>query len=105
MNSHLELSLAVDEDGLGVLPGVRGETARKALHGVLVHPVGQQHDVRRQVEVVQVTVRVLARRLSDNDAAVDTVQLLGTWEHQDSVEVEPPLENYETNLHELTNHR
>lgn len=71
-----ELAAAVDEHRLGVLAGVDGQAAREALGGVLVQPVADQHDVRRQVEVVEVRVRVPRGRLPHDDAAVQPVNLL-----------------------------
>ena len=73
-----ELALAVDQQRFGILTGVHRQTARVTLSGVLVQPVTHQHDVRGQIEVVQVRVRVARRRLPNDDATVQTVQLLQT---------------------------
>lgn len=74
--AHRELSFAVDQQRLGVLSRVGGQSAGESLHRVLVKPVGQQHHVRGQIVIVQVAVGVLRRRLSHYETAVDTVDLL-----------------------------
>lgn len=73
-----ELSLAVDEQRFGILTGVDGETTWVPFGGIFVEPIAYQHDVRGQIEVVQVRVGVTGRGLADDDASVETIQLLET---------------------------
>lgn len=73
-----ELALSVDQQRLGVLASVHGQSAGVSLGGVFVQPVADQHDVGGQIEVVQVTVGVPGRRLPDDDTPVETVHLLET---------------------------
>lgn len=73
-----ELALAVDEQRFGILAGVDGQTTRVTFGGVLVEPIADEHDVRGQIEVVQVGVGIARWGLADDDAAVQTVQLLET---------------------------
>lgn len=49
-----ELPFAVDERTLRILTGVNSQATRIPFRCVLVHPVAEQHNVRRQIEVVQV---------------------------------------------------
>lgn len=65
-----ELAFAVDEHRLGVLTGVDGQSSRVSLGGVFVHPIGQQHDVRCQVEVVQVRIWVARWWLTNDNRAM-----------------------------------
>lgn len=71
-----ELSLSVDQQRFGILASVDGQTAGISLSGVLVEPITDQHDVRGQVKVVQVTVGISGRRLADDNTAVEAVHLL-----------------------------
>lgn len=71
-----ELSLAVNQHGLGILAGVDSQTARITLCSILVQPIADEHYVCGQVEVVQMRVGIPRWWLSHNDAAVQTVQLL-----------------------------
>lgn len=73
-----ELSLAVDEHRFRILTGVDGETTWVSFGGILVEPIAYQHDMRGQIEVVQVRVGVTGRRLTDDDASVQTIQFLET---------------------------
>lgn len=73
-----ELSLAVDEQRFGILTGVDGETTWVPFGGIFMEPIAYQHNVRGQIEVVQMGVGVTGRRLADDDAAVQTIQLLET---------------------------
>lgn len=73
-----ELALAVNEQRFGILASVDGQSSRVPLGGVLVEPVTDQHDVRRQIEVVQVAVGIPGRGLTHDDTAVETVHLLET---------------------------
>lgn len=65
-----ELAFAVDEHGLGVLAGVDGQSSWVSFGGVFVHPIGQQHDVRCQVEVVQVRIWVARWWLTNDNRAM-----------------------------------
>lgn len=71
-----ELTLAVDQQTLGVLAGVHGQSSGEPFGGILVHPVAEEHHVGGEIEVVQVAVGVFGRWLTDGDAAVQTVHLL-----------------------------
>lgn len=71
-----ELSASVDQHRFGVLAGVDGQSAGIAFGGVLVQPVTDQHNVRGQIEVVQMRVGITRRRLTHDDAAVQTIDFL-----------------------------
>lgn len=78
-DTHSELSFSIDQQRVRVLASVGSQTARESLHSILMHPIRQQHDVGGQIVVVQMGVRILGGRLTDDDATVDTVHLLKTW--------------------------
>lgn len=73
-----ELALAVDEQRFRILTGVDGQSTRVPFGRILVQPIADQHDVRGQIEVVQMRVRIARWWLTDDDATVQTVQLLQT---------------------------
>lgn len=73
-----ELTFAVDEATLGVLSSVHGQSSRETLRGIFVHPIAEEHDVCRQVVVVEVAVGVSGWGLADHDATVETVHFLQT---------------------------
>lgn len=73
-----ELTLSVDQHALGVLSDVDSQPSWKPFRGVLVHPVAEHHHVSGEIVVVQMTVGVFGRRLSDDYAAVEAVHLLQT---------------------------
>lgn len=64
-----ELTLAVDEDVVGILSGVDGQTTWVSFSGVFVEPIAQYHDVCCQIEVVQVAVGVFGWWLSYDNAS------------------------------------
>lgn len=53
-----ELPFAVDQHRLGILTCVDCQTAWVSLASIFVHPIRQQHDVSRQIKVIQVRVGV-----------------------------------------------
>lgn len=53
-----ELTFAVDQHGLGILTGVDRQSTGVSLSSVFVQPIRQQHDVGRQIKVIQVRVGV-----------------------------------------------
>lgn len=71
-----ELTLSVNQYVFGILPGVDGQTTWVSLGCVFVKPIAEKHDMSGQVVVVQVTVGVFGRRLTDDNASVQTVKLL-----------------------------
>ena len=71
-----ELSFSIDQQAFGILSGVNSQSSRESLNGIFVHPVAQKHDVCGQIKIVEVTVGVPGRRLSDGNAAVQTVHFL-----------------------------
>lgn len=73
-----ELSFAVDQNRFGVLTGVDRQTAWEPLGGIFVEPVTNQHYMSGQVIIIQVAVGVFRRWLTDDDAAVQAVELLQT---------------------------
>lgn len=73
-----KLTLSIDKHWLGILSSIHCQTTGVSLSSILVEPITDQHHVRCQIIVVQVTVGVLGRRLADNDAAVQAVKFLET---------------------------
>lgn len=73
-----ELSLSVEENILGVLTGVDGEPAGVSFSSVFVHPIAKEHDVGGQIEIVEMAVGVLGRRLTNDNATEETIQFLQT---------------------------
>ncbi|KZC12284.1 hypothetical protein WN55_03798 [Dufourea novaeangliae] len=71
-----ELSFSVDQDAFRCLTGVNSETTRETFGRSLVEPIAEQNNVSSQIVVVQVTVSVLARWLTYNDASIKTVYFL-----------------------------
>lgn len=53
-----ELSLAVDQHGLGILASVDRQATRITLGRILVQPIADEHDVCGQIKVVQMRVGV-----------------------------------------------
>lgn len=76
--AYPKLTFPVDQHAFRCLTGVDCKTTRKTLGGALVEPIAEKYHVRGQVVIVQIAVRILARRLSDHYAAVQTVHLLHT---------------------------
>jgi hypothetical protein len=54
----LELTLAVDEEGFGILTSVGGQPTGEPFKCVLVHPVTKEHDVGGQIVVVKVAIGI-----------------------------------------------
>lgn len=72
------MSFAVDENVVGILAGVDGQTSWVSFSRVFVEPIAEDHDMGSQVKVVQVAVGVFGWWLSDDDAAEEAVQFLET---------------------------
>lgn len=71
-----ELTLAVDQQTLGVLASVDGQPSWESFGGIFVHPVAEQHHVGGEIVIVEMAVGVLGGWLTDGDAAVETVHFL-----------------------------
>lgn len=73
-----ELTFTVNQHRLGILTCVHCQTSRVSLSGIFVQPIRQQHDVGRQIEVIQMRIWVAWRWLTNHNWAVQTVELLQT---------------------------
>lgn len=73
-----ELTFAVDEHGFRILAGVDSQTPRISLGGVFVQPIRQQHDVSRQIEVIEMRIWVTRWRLSHDDRTMQAIEFLQT---------------------------
>lgn len=71
-----ELSASINQHRFGILASVDRQPSRIAFGGVLVQPIADQHNVRGQIEIVQMRVRIARRRLPHDDAAVQAVDFL-----------------------------
>lgn len=71
-----ELTATIDEHRFGILAGVDGKTARITLSGVFVQPIADQHDVCRQIEVIQMRIGIAWWWLSHNHTTVQTIDFL-----------------------------
>lgn len=53
-----ELTFAVDQHRLRILTCVYSQTTGVSFSGIFMQPIGQKHDMRCQVKVIQVGIRV-----------------------------------------------
>jgi hypothetical protein len=65
--------------GVRILRLVVGQESREVLIGVKVVPVEYQHNMTRQIKVVQLAVGVSAPRLSNDEVPCQSVHLLKSW--------------------------
>lgn len=71
-----ELSSSVNQHWLRILPGIDGESTGVSFSSVLVQPITDQHNVRCQIEVVQMWVGIAGRWLTHNNTTVKAIDFL-----------------------------
>lgn len=74
--TYPKLTFSIDQRAFRRLTRVDCEATGETFNGALVEPITDKYHVRGQIIIVQIAVRILARRLPNHYASVETVYLL-----------------------------